>query len=77
MSAPIQRSEPKAGVTVYQLVDPQSEPNFVLPPQATAYQLPQSESVEHPWFTAAMALATSILMLGIGWLLVGYWNLLT
>lgn len=77
MSTPIQTSEPKAGITVYQLVEPQTDSNFTLPPTATIYQLPSEESVENPWFTALIALATSILMLGIGWLLVGYWNMLT
>lgn len=77
MSTPIQTSEPKPGVTVYQLADPQTDSNFALPTHAKTYQIPSSEPVENPWFTALIALATSILMLGIGWLLVGYWNMLT
>jgi hypothetical protein len=77
VSTPIQTTEPKAGVTVYQLVDPQTDSNFTLPTTTAAYQLPSEESLENPWLTGLFALATSILMLGIGWLLVGYWNMLT
>lgn len=76
MTNPSHNLNPQTGVTVYPLIEAQEE---ATPPplRGIVYAAAEQEEGVQPWWTAVIALATSLLMLGIGWLLVGYWNMLT
>jgi hypothetical protein len=77
MNATIHKTEERQGVTVVRLDEFNEEQGFgirgVIPPYAAT----DKDEGEFPPWMAVMALATSVLMLGIGWLMVGYWNMLT
>lgn len=77
MNAPIHTTDEQRGMTVYRLDEFNEEQGFGIRGVVSPYAATNTEESEFTPWMAVMALATSILMLGIGWLMVGYWNMLT
>jgi hypothetical protein len=72
------QSESPTGVVVYPIGEPQESKGFVQRGGTTAYSVAaEAEPTLSQGWTTAIAIVTSLLMLGIGWLLVSYWNMLT